>query len=276
MRRQSLPPEQAIIESYYDRNPDYEWNRLARHRMELAITQKAIEAYGSAAPAAVLDCGGGPGRYAIWLAGLGYSVTLLDLSIENLRVAQAQAKDAGVNLTESVHGTATDLSQFPDNHFDMVLLLGPLYHLANQWEQLQALLEAKRVLKKGGVLFAAFLNRLALVRYIARFQPDLVLQDVDMIDSVLTNGDASSDKYPDAFSSFSTWAHPSEIEPMMEQSGLKKVTLFSAEGGLAYLDEGINELTGAEWDAWVNINYRLSKDRELLGSGIHLIYVGYK
>lgn len=266
----------STIESFYDRAPDYEWNRLERHRMELAITQRAILEYSPAAPAAILDCGGGPGRYAIWLAQLGYDVTLLDLSAENLAVAQTQAGEAGVQLDDFIHGTATNLSQFGDEQFDVVLLLGPLYHLMERSEQIQAVEEAKRVLCKDGLLFAAFLNRFALVRYVARFQPELIQQDRDMIDSVLDSGDARSDKYPDAFSSFSYWAHPSEIEPLMAECGLEKVSLFSAEGGVAYLDDEMNKLEDAEWNAWVDVNYGLAKAPDMLGSGIHLIYVGKK
>ena len=97
-----------------------------------------------------------------------------------------------------------------------------------------------------------------------------------MIDSVLDSGDARSDRYVDAFSSFSYWAHPAEIEPLMDECGLEKLCLISAEDGVAYLDDEMNNLDDAEWEAWVDVNYRLSKEPELLGSGIHLVYAGRK
>lgn len=38
-----------------------------------------------------------------------------------------------------------DLSAFPDNGYDITLLLGPLYHLYTKEDKLQALREAIRV-----------------------------------------------------------------------------------------------------------------------------------
>jgi hypothetical protein len=42
-----------------------------------------------------------------------------------------------------------------------VLLLGPLYHLAERAERLQALAEARRVCRQGGVIIAAAISRFA-------------------------------------------------------------------------------------------------------------------
>lgn len=62
---------------------------------------------------------------------------------------------AAENIT--IHqGNALDLSDFPDNKYDITLLLGPLYHLYNKEDKRQALREAIRVTKKGGLIFAAY------------------------------------------------------------------------------------------------------------------------
>ena len=99
--------DQLRIERYYDRAPDYEWNRLERHAMEWAITRRVISEHSPEGSAAVLDCGGGPGRYAIWLAQLDNQVTLLDLSAENLRIAKERAADANVELVDIVQTPVT-------------------------------------------------------------------------------------------------------------------------------------------------------------------------
>jgi SAM-dependent methyltransferase len=43
----------------------------------------------------------------------------------------------------------------PDASADAVLLMGPLYHITERGERLAALREAKRLLRPGGVIFAA-------------------------------------------------------------------------------------------------------------------------
>jgi hypothetical protein len=45
------------IEIFYDKNEQYEWERLERHRTEFAVTLRALEDYLPSAPAQVLDAG---------------------------------------------------------------------------------------------------------------------------------------------------------------------------------------------------------------------------
>ena len=104
---------QQAIQALYDRNPEQEWDRMDRHPTEFAVTLRALAEHLPPPPASILDCGGGPGRYAIELAGQGYQVTLFDLSPGNLALAEAKAQEADVTLAGLLQGTAIDLSRFP-------------------------------------------------------------------------------------------------------------------------------------------------------------------
>lgn len=80
----------------------------------------------------ILDDGGGPGRYTIGLAKLGYDIVLLDLVDENLKFAKEQIKKAGVDnkIKQIIQGSITDLSKFSNNTFDaFVSLGGPFSHI---------------------------------------------------------------------------------------------------------------------------------------------------
>src|SRR5690348_3848893 len=77
----------------------YESERLmgGGSRIELARTQEIVLRYAPSPPAVVYDIGGGPGVYARWLAGLGYTVHLVDampLHVEQARQASEQRPDA--------------------------------------------------------------------------------------------------------------------------------------------------------------------------------------
>ena len=124
-----MPTTPDPIAEFYNQNCEDEWQRLERHRTECAVTWKALEEYLPPAPARILDCGGGPGRYSIELARRGYEVTLFDLSAGSLELARKKVEAAGVVLAGFEQGTAVDLSSFPDNHFEAVLIMGPFYHL---------------------------------------------------------------------------------------------------------------------------------------------------
>jgi len=58
--------------------------------LEFVRTQALLERYLPAPPAVIADVGGGPGRYALWLAERGYRVHLVDpipLHIEQAKAA---------------------------------------------------------------------------------------------------------------------------------------------------------------------------------------------
>jgi len=266
--------EQKRVEQFYDETAEREWDRMDRNPLEFAMTKRAIEEYGIQGQVDILDVGGGPGRYAIWLAELGHEVTLLDLSNENLLLAKQKAAEAGVELAEFVQGSATQLEQINDQWFDVVLLLGPLYHLRDVNERKQAISEARRVLKPGGIIFAAFLNRYGLVRYVAKEECDLLGDEPEFIKSLLESGCPRSQKYPTAFSSTSYWSYPSEIEPLMSECGFEKLALINVEGAFAYIDDALKELPADQWEKWIDMNYKFGKLSELHAAGIHLVYVG--
>jgi ubiquinone/menaquinone biosynthesis C-methylase UbiE len=119
-----------------------------------------LERYLPAPPAVVADVGGGPGRYAAWLAERGYRVHLIDpvpLHVEQARAAAASRP--GTALGAEI-GDARALG-LADASADAVLLLGPLYHLPERTDRLQALAEARRVCRRGGVIIVAAISRFA-------------------------------------------------------------------------------------------------------------------
>jgi S-adenosylmethionine-dependent methyltransferase len=263
------------IAHYYDRQAEREWERMDRHPTEFAVTMRALAEYLPSPPARVLDCGGGPGRYAIELALRGYETTLFDLSAECLRIAQEKAAGAGVALAGYEQGTATDLSRFPDDTFDAVLLMGPLYHLLQEGERRQALAEARRVLRPGGPLFATFISRYAVHRWAAAHEPTWPLESPDPFEAILATGvEPPGAENGSAF--VAHFAHPTEVLPLCQHVGLEIVTVLGVEGLVSMIEEGVNTLSGEAWDTWVDLNYRVAADPSIHGCVEHLLAVTLK
>lgn len=124
---------------------------LKRNHVEWARTCELLARWLPPPPATVLDVGGGPGRQARYLLDQGYRVTLYDLVPKHVRQAATRGVPAYV-------GDARQLSE-ADESADGVLLLGPLYHLPDPFDRAQALAEAARVLRPGGVALVAGLSR---------------------------------------------------------------------------------------------------------------------
>ncbi|MFJ2514711.1 class I SAM-dependent methyltransferase [Streptomyces griseoviridis] len=122
-------------------------------RLELVRTQELLRRHLPPAPARVLDVGGGPGVHARWLSDDGYAVHLVDPIPRHVDQAAAQGLTAEVGDARAL--TSADTSA------DVVLVLGPLYHLTSRADRNRALAEAYRVLRPGGLLAAAAIGRYA-------------------------------------------------------------------------------------------------------------------
>ena len=152
----------AEILAHYEEGVERE--RLLRGgagRLEYLRTRELLARYLPQPPVTVLDVGGGAGVYALPLAREGYSVYLIDavpLHVEQAREASALQRDAP--LAGAQVGDARRLV-WDDKSVDAVLLLGPLYHLTSRDDRLQALQEAYRVVRPGGVIAAAAISRFA-------------------------------------------------------------------------------------------------------------------
>jgi 2-polyprenyl-3-methyl-5-hydroxy-6-metoxy-1,4-benzoquinol methylase len=133
---------------------DVRLTRSPHGRLEFVRTVELLRRVLPAPPARVFDVGGGTGIHARWLAEAGYEVTLVDLMEEHVEQAAAiEGVDASV-------GDARALAA-PDDSFDVVLLLGPLYHLVEADDRGLALREAARVARPGAVVAAAAIGRYA-------------------------------------------------------------------------------------------------------------------
>jgi SAM-dependent methyltransferase len=267
------------VEAHYDQYAEREWERLQRHRTEFALTCRTLADYLLPPPGRILDVGAGPGRYAIQLTRLGYHVTLLDFSQRSLDLALEMAGREGVYLPPPVRGDAVALpeeiaGEATDGLFDAVLLMGPLYHLLTIEERLAAVQQANRVLRPGGLIFAAFITRFAPLRDLAVHSPRWILDHPHRYRLLLEEGcnparDGSA--FPDSY-----FAHPNEIAPLMATGGFAQEALVNCEGILAGHEEAVNGLEGESWVAWVELNYRLSREPALFGAADHLLYVGSK
>lgn len=148
------------IRDYYERAREEARLKQGPFQLEEVRTRELIQRFAPPAPGVVVDIGGAAGAYALWCAEGGYSVHLLDRVPRLVAEAQRRSAETERPLLSCRVADARALDMAAEAA-DVVLLLGPLYHLTDPGDRARALQEAARVLKPGGWLFAAAISRWA-------------------------------------------------------------------------------------------------------------------
>ncbi|HEU4387718.1 MAG TPA: class I SAM-dependent methyltransferase, partial [Blastocatellia bacterium] len=168
--------EERTVARHYDENIfEYELERLERHSpVEFGLTLRALSRWLPPGAEVAVEVGVGSGAYSSWLASRGIRVHLVDVSGSLLQAAADRLERQGLSdrIAGRHHLSATALRTLPNAHADVLLVLGPLYHLRDLDDRRRSVREAARVLKPGGMIFAAGVNRLALLRDAFRDAPD--------------------------------------------------------------------------------------------------------
>lgn len=115
-----LKDDAEIVRENYNKNAEKEWQRLEGFSFEFEITKRFLKKHMHGKT--VLDIGGGPGRYSIYLAQQGFDVTMVDLSENNIAIAKEKFSQYGVNVKAYVCD-ARNLSCLNLGKFDNVLLM---------------------------------------------------------------------------------------------------------------------------------------------------------
>jgi SAM-dependent methyltransferase len=257
----------AEIVSYYENRYD-EASRLDRRpqtRLERIRTLELLRDVLPAAPAKVLDVGGGPGAYARQLMADGYQVRLVD--IVPAHVEQARAGEPPI---DAVVGDARELPQ-ADGESDATLLLGPLYHLHAREDRVGALREAIRVTRAGGPVVAAAIGRFAGpidFAATARFDERTLAEATRLV--------ATGENDPSIGFTQAYFHRIAELIGECRDAGLADVTIHGVEGPAWAVAEaavgGPNE-QGA-FEAALQLARVWSSEPELVAASAHLLAVG--
>ena len=260
--------ETEIVKSNYDANAENEWNRLEGFHFEFEITKRYLQKFMRGKT--VLDIGGGPGRYSIWLAEQGYDVTLVDLSDGNAALAKEKCKERGVSVGVHVCD-ARDLSRLGSGKFDNVLLMGPLYHLSAVKDRERCVKEAKKHLAKGGTLFASFITITAGYNFYLDERPfDIVHEPcLDLFDRMENDESWSGPAFTQA-----TFINSVEVLPFFERLGFEKLALFGQEGLAGPRLTHLESAPDAVRDFYLGLSLRLCENPQYYAYSDHLMYIG--
>lgn len=254
----------TVLTEYYS-NYD-EDNRLrSKHGMvEFLTTMHYIEKYLQPGMR-ILEVGAATGRYSHTLAQAGYQVDAVELVEHNIEIFR-QKTIPGENVTIR-QGDARNLSFYEDNTFDITLVLGPMYHLFTQGDQKQALCEAIRVTKPGGIIFAAYCgNEATMVQYC--FGRGMIRQQHyrDLIDPVTFK--ASSDPM-ELFVLY----RREDIDALMQGFSVKRLHYIGTDMATNYMRGVIDEMEDDLFDLYLQYHFAICERSDCVGTSHHILDV---
>lgn len=252
-----------------------EADRLKNVPIEFMRTLELLQRFLPGAPSVIADIGGGPGTYAVPLAEGGHEVHLFDPIESHVKQASEALASLGSASSKAEVGEARKVA-LGDSSADAALLLGPLYHLIERSERHQALREALRILRPGGVLLAAGIARFASTYDgLARgFLADEVFES--MVERDLADGThLNPQRNPDWF----TTAHfhlPDELRDDVAGAGFYYDATIAVEGPASWIDPAPWLEDPAKTETLLDAIRRVESEPSILGASAHFIVVARK
>lgn len=258
-----METNQYLIDFY--NHYDEDCRLTSKHgTVEFLTTMRYIEKYLKSGDH-ILEIGAGTGRYSHALARQGYIVNAVELIQHNIDIFSKNTL-AGENISVT-QGNALDLSAFPDNHYDITLLLGPLYHLYNKADKQQAIREAIRVTKQGGIIFAAY-----------------VISDGCLLDEGFHRGNISvADYIKDGLLDAETFAAKSEpkdlfelvrkedIDDLMSVFHVTRLHYVATDGCALFMRETIDSMNDETFQLYLKYHFATCERKDLAGITSHAV-----
>lgn len=254
--------DQDYIVAHYDQY-DEDSRLLSRAgRVEYDTTMRYIRRYLREGMR-ILEIGAATGRYSHALAREGYPVDAVELVQSNIdRFRENTLPGENVTITQ---GNACDLSVFPDDTYDLTLLLGPMYHLFTEEEKLAALREAVRVTKRGGVIFAAYCMADASVLCYGFVRGKIhEIMEKNMVDPV----------------TFKAFSKPSDlfelhrvedIESLRSTLAVTPLQLVAADGYANHMRDALTQMDDAAYAIYLRYHFATCERPDMLGYSHHTI-----
>ena len=236
--------EQELIRYYNKFNEEKRLN--TRHgQVELQTSLKYINKYlKQMNNPTIIDIGAGSGRYSEILANNGYQVTAVELIKHNVRKIEALKKNIKV-----YQGNAINLKKFQDESFDLTLLFGPMYHLISKQEKLTALNEAKRITKKGGIIFVAYcMNDYAIITH--GFKDNNIIECIK--DNQLDDDFHCLSKENDLYS----MVRLEDINELNSLANLKRLKIIATDGAANYMRDTLNKMDENTFKTYLDFHFK--------------------
>lgn len=211
----------------------------------------------------VLEVGCAAGYYGFYYADFCKEYVGVDLFPDHIKMFNERIKERGLTHLSGEVGDAVNLENIPDNSFDVVLHLGPMYHLPKE-ERALAFREAARVCKDGGIIAFAYIVQ------VGTYAGACVIASKDYPNDkanqyVLEKG--TDDGRPDLF----FYTMPEEMEEMSSNCGLTKIKNLGTN--FMFSTQIVNDMTDEQFEVMQPLYDKMASYESCTGMAGHALLV---
>lgn len=260
-----------VVESYENSKEENRLTTNNARKIEFITTTKVLSEHIKS-NSKILDCAAGTGIYAFWLADKEHDVTATDITPRHIDFINQTLQTTKHSMNTAVLD-ATDMSMFNDETFDVVLNMGPFYHLITEAQREKCLSECLRVLKKGGILVTAYIPRFYVFQYVA-------MSDEKYLDNLLAKQLVETGvlKHDDekCFWTDTYYSSKEEMETIYTNHNIKIIDHFAQDGLTPLLSQKVDSWNNAQFKIWCDYHYSICREPSVLGSSNHVVIIGQK
>lgn len=260
-----------VVENYENYREEDRLSTNNARRIEFITTARILDELIDGSKK-ILDCAAGTGIYAFNLAEQGHKVTATDITPRHVEIMDNIIAEKGYNVKTAVLD-ACDMSIYEDESFDIVLNMGPFYHLIDEEKRAKCLSESLRVLKKGGLLVTAYIPRYCIFQFIA-MQDDYFL-DADLAKQLISTGVLRHDDEK-CFWTDTYYSSAEEMERLYRENGLTVTDHFAQDGLTPQFREKVDDWNEVQFRIWCDYHYSVCREKSTLGASNHVVIVGRK
>lgn len=241
-----------------------EEDRLFRSRaaqVEFLTTMRVLEDYVRPGMR-VLDLGAGTGAYTLPLAERGCAVDAVELSEKNAALLRDKVEPG--QRVRVFCRSAAELSDVPSGVYDLVLLLGPLYHLHEARQRRACIREAVRVCKAEGTLLLAYLSNDMIPLTECRMRDFFSPETAHTYD----HETFQVENFPFVFLTLDG------MRRELWENGVELLREIAADGVSELLADTINAMSDASYQEYLKYHFYCCEKPEMLGRSSHVLLVG--
>ncbi len=257
-----IADKEKILKRYEKEDEDGRFLKSRNGSMEFFYTKKHLSDFITP-DSRVLEIGCGTGYYGMYFADKCSEYVGIDLVPKHISVFNEKIAESNLKNVRCAVGDATDLHDIDDNSFDVVLSLGPMYHLSEP-ERKKAFSECARVCKPGGIGAFAYITSCgvysgACIDY-AEIYPNRVANE-----NVFEVG--TDDHRPGLF----WYVMPEDIESEAAAYGFDKIKDLGTD--FFIFDKTVNEMVEEKFELMRPLYDRITSSESCTGMSNHALLI---